>query len=544
MSDFVMPILQMLEGPYRVPNLVIERAITRLGKTADLCGAFTLRNDLVSGLHCTIEKTKGGWVIIDRGSMNKGSTNGTEVNGHRLEKLKPCLLRGGDEIRIARVFRFRFLDDSTESMSGAAHNVKLEESTGRSRVGLKVPESGKGLNEPSIATLESRLTLLTKLIESLRRETRLESRCEQVLGTLLELLPSVDRALILIPKHRGLRDGLYVARRRRESQAPVETLGIAEEIYKSVFVDKCWVQTEDRLVLAAPLLDCNNRVLGGLQLESLDPRRPFGPSDLDLLRSAAYLISFAVDVALLQQVEHEMNEGRKAVESLLPTTTPAVDGYEFFKFYKPASFVGGDYFDFIPIEDNVWVIPVADVSGKQLPASLFMTKVAGELRSLVDLGMPLPEIVARLNRRMCALNEKTVTLLLLRLDTARHEVRLVNAGHCIPYLRTADGEVKTIGFGLHGSVLGGDEDWQYEEFRGELRPGDALVLYTDGCTDAQNDRQERYEVSENPRLRMAIANRCSDITALGEHIRADIERFVGQTSQFDDMCLVGIRRKP
>jgi hypothetical protein len=365
-----------------------------------------------------------------------------------------------------------------------------------------------------------------------------------VLGTLLELLPSVDRALILIPKHRGLRDGLYVARRRRESQAPVETLSIAEEIYKNVFVDKCAVQTEDRLVIAAPLLDCHNRVLGGLQLESLDRRRPFSPQDLDLLRSAAYLISFAVDVALLQQVEHEMNEGRKAVESLLPAATPVVSGYEFFKFYKPASFVGGDYFDFIQLEEHVWVIPVADVSGKQLPASLFMTKVAGELRSLVDLGLSLPEIVARLNRRMCLLNEKTVTLLLLRLDTGSHEVRLVNAGHCIPYLRTAEGDVQTLGYGLHGSVLGGDEEWQYEEFRGELRPGDSLILYTDGCTDAQNDQQERYEMLEQPRLRLAISAPCSDIVALGEHIRADIERFVGQTSQFDDMCLVGIRRKP
>ena len=191
-----MPFLKMLDGPYRLKPLEIELEITHIGKNPALCGAFTLRNKLVSGLHCTVERTDEGYVIVDRGSLNKGSTNGTEVNGRRLEKLVPYPLRTGDEITIAKSFIFRFSDEDSESISGTGGNVMIGDSPDRpDRPGFGVKMSGSvhGLHAPSVATLESRLALITNLIESLRREFYLQPRCEQVLGTLLELLPAVER---------------------------------------------------------------------------------------------------------------------------------------------------------------------------------------------------------------------------------------------------------------------------------------------------------------------------------------------------------------
>ena len=204
--------------------------------------------------------------------------------------------------------------------------------------------------------------------------------------------------------------------------------------------------------------------------------------------------------------------------------------------------MGGDYFDFIRLNDGRWAIPVGDVSGKQLPASLFMTKVAGQLNALLDVGMSLTEIVTRLNRRICDQDEKTVTLLLLTLDPRTHEVCVVNAGHCLPWLRKADGTVSELGDAQQGCLLGGMEGWQYQEYRLTLAPGDTLLLYTDGCTDAQNELRQRYHVLENPRMKHAIEAGPDDLEQLCDAVRADIDQFVGDQDQFDDMCLVGIRR--
>ncbi|MFO0867353.1 MAG: SpoIIE family protein phosphatase [Pirellulales bacterium] len=538
-----MPFLKLLSGPHEVPLLEIEKDVTRIGKKADVCGNFTLHDDRVSGLHCTIERAGSGFVLIDRGSGGQGSKNGTRVNGNRLEPLQPYPLMSGDEILIAKIFLFRFSDDDSESMSGPAHGVVVGQRAEGSRLSVKVPGSVHGVNEPTVATLESRFRLLTKLIESLRQVTELRARSEQVLGTLLELLPNVDRGLLWIPRHRGLREGLFVTRLRRGWGTAPETPSVPPDVYQAVMIEGCAARTEDERVLAAPLFDRQNRILGCILLESLGDRHRTGPADLDMLRTAAHLVSFAVDVALLQQVEQEMKEGRRIVEALLPAHAPQLPEYEFFHFYKPASFVGGDYYDFIPLNDRTWVICIADVSGKQLAASLFMTRLAGELRSLLEPDRSLTDVVERLNRRLCTQAEKTVTLLLLRLDLDTHQIRLVNAGHCTPLLRRPCGAVEEVGYGCHGCVLGAVDDWKFEEYSTTLQPGETLVLYTDGCTDAENARQERYDVSEQPRLRSAVAGTFASVAELGQHICQDIADFVGEVDQFDDICLVALRRR-
>ncbi|MFO0903502.1 MAG: SpoIIE family protein phosphatase [Pirellulales bacterium] len=537
-----MPVLKLLDGPVRVPDLKVRRDVARIGKRLELCGRYTLPDDRVSGLHCTIEWRDDGYFIVDRGSANAGSKNGTEVNSLRLDPLRPYPLKNGDLVTIARVFRFEYRDDDSESFSGKGDSVVVDQRSDGSRVSLKLPAGMSGAGETAVATSISRLNLITQMIESLRRDVKLEPRCDHVLETLAENLPACDRGLLWIPRHHGLKSGLVVARCRRDTLSRPNQNTIPPDVYQAVFEEGCAVQTEGRQMLCAPLLDRHNRVLGCIQLESLDERRPFGTHDLDLLRTAAHLIAFAVDVALLELVEREMEEGRRILDSLLPTKTPVVAGYDFYKFYQPASFVGGDYFDFIPLSDGRLAIPVGDVSGKQLPASLFMTKVSGELRAMLDIGLPLTEILERLNRRICDQDEKTVTLLLLTLDPRTHEVCLVNAGHCLPWRRNAKGEVSELGGGRQGCILGGIESWKYEELRTTLGPGEALVLYTDGCTDAENELRQRYHVPENPRLRHAIESGPQDLTALCDYVREDIERFVGDQDQFDDMCLVGIRR--
>ena len=199
--------------------------------------------------------------------------------------------------------------------------------------------------------------------------------------------------------------------------------------------------------------------------------------------------------------------------------------------------MGGDYFDYTWIPGGRLAVAVADVSGKGISAALLMAKLSADVRYCL-VSEPTPAAaINRLNRTFCESRweDRFVTLVLAVLDPLRHEVTIVTAGHMAPLRRLADGRVEPVESPHSGGLpLGIEADVQYGQQPLTLGPGDALLLYSDGVTDAMNSAGEFYGLK---RLQAQLSPAAESIMALGGRVLNDVQRFIGSRPQSDDMCV-------
>lgn len=219
---------------------------------------------------------------------------------------------------------------------------------------------------------------------------------------------------------------------------------------------------------------------------------------------------------------------------------PAVPGYEFFVHYQPVYPVGGDYYDFVRLAHDRLAIVVGDVAGKGVPAALMMAQFASETRHRIRLS-PAPDAVAAdLNGQLeeYELEELFITLCLGVLDLGLRRFTYCSAGHPLPLIRRADGRIEEPGTEVTGFPLGIMPDAEYRHVSLELGPGDVLLVYSDGVTDALNARGERYDSAKNSRLRGRLGLSNSGPRAIGDSIIRDLQDFSGGRAQFDDITLI------
>ena len=245
-----------------------------------------------------------------------------------------------------------------------------------------------------------------------------------------------------------------------------------------------------------------------------------------------------------EAIRRELSLAHRVQQGFLPAGPPALAGYEFFDSYEPANLLGGDYFDYIPMPNDRLAIVVADVSGKGASAALLMARLSSEVRYSL-LSRPTPaQAMEHLNTFFSGgrWEDRFVTVLLMVVDPAKHEVTFVNAGHLPPVLRSASGEVSDVGEGCGGLPIGVDVT-EYHEFRMVLAPGDCLISYTDGITEAMNERDECYT---QQRVAAQLRASSGDAAMVGQRLLDDVRRFTGSRSQSDDMCLVcfGLTQSP
>ena len=203
--------------------------------------------------------------------------------------------------------------------------------------------------------------------------------------------------------------------------------------------------------------------------------------------------------------------------------------------------VGGDYFDYIPVDDDNLAIVVADVVGHGIAAALLMAKVAAESRFAIAATRSPAEAIVRINRSLSGLNvDQFVTLLICQIERSTNRVRIVNAGHMPPILRRPDGSVKVTAERASGIPLGIFEDSTYEEATIELAPGDILVTYTDGINEAMN---ADGELLGTKRMLEALADpKCSSAALAGKKICQTVSQHLDGQPPTDDMCLVCVGR--
>ena len=243
------------------------------------------------------------------------------------------------------------------------------------------------------------------------------------------------------------------------------------------------------------------------------------------------------------RIDAELEFARSIQTSSLPTEFPPFPNRPEFDIYAlmdTAKEVGGDFYDFYLLGEDKLCFVVADVSGKGIPASLFMMRAKTELKRLAETGADLDAIFAKANDDLCNGNEAgmfvTAWMGILDLDTG--VVEFVNAGHNPPLINYADSGFEYLR-GRAGLVLGGMSEMRYRRLSVQMNPGDTLFLYTDGVTEATDAGTELFG---EDRLRDSLDEAGKDtMQSLCEAVKKDVDEFVAEAPQFDDITMVALR---
>jgi len=238
----------------------------------------------------------------------------------------------------------------------------------------------------------------------------------------------------------------------------------------------------------------------------------------------------------------ELDMAAKIQASMLPHIFPPYPDREEFDIYasmEPAKEVGGDFYDFFLIDDDHLAMVIADVSGKGVPASLFMMASKCILQSVAMLGKSAGVVLHRTNEALCSNNQMDmfVTVWLGILEISTGKLTTSNAGHEYPVLKKPDGRFEMIK-DPHSFVLGGFEDEFYEEFETVLEPGSKLFLYTDGLPEATDSTEELF--GEERMLETLNANKDKGPHDLLPAVQEAVDGFVGEAEKFDDLTMLAI----
>jgi serine phosphatase RsbU (regulator of sigma subunit) len=244
-----------------------------------------------------------------------------------------------------------------------------------------------------------------------------------------------------------------------------------------------------------------------------------------------------------ERLKFDLELARGVQRGFLPQRLPEVPGYEFFSHYEPAHEVGGDYYDFIPLPGQRVAVLLGDVAGKGVAAALLMAKLSADARFCM-LTEPDPATAfANLNGMMnkSGMAGRFVTLLAAILDPTSHNVTLVNAGHPPPliYHRGTRSVEEAIDIRMAGLPLGVVDDFQYSSSQISLEPGDSILAFTDGVTEAMNVENVQMETKG---VYAAVQGGIYTPRQLAEQLVNAVKQFAAGRSQNDDIALVGFGR--
>ncbi|OGW34259.1 MAG: hypothetical protein A2010_00050 [Nitrospirae bacterium GWD2_57_9] len=297
-----------------------------------------------------------------------------------------------------------------------------------------------------------------------------------------------------------------------------------------------------RSMIAVPL-KVRDRITGIAQVINRLDGEVFDEDDLELFIALCSMAAIAIENAKMhrslmerQRLVKDMEFARTVQESFLPQHAPKVVNYTFSSHYTPAQEVGGDFYDFIPLDAARTGIVIGDVSGKGVPAALYMAKLGSDLRTLAFTEKNPAAAMGRLNDLLVERSRRGMfaTLLYLELDSGTDRISMANAGHLPPLIRRAGGTVEKVS-GTGGAPLGILKGMQFGQDTTALAPGDIVVLYTDGIVEAMNAREELYGFD---RLEDVVRTGPAEPDALRAAIIAGVNRFTGLSQQHDDMTLV------
>jgi hypothetical protein len=364
-----------------------------------------------------------------------------------------------------------------------------------------------------------KLKLFLEIGNTLTKTLELDRLMPQIVDSLFHLFKQADRCFIILAEDTTTRTGEVsiklipkVVKTRRphdETNARfsktivkncLQTADafLSDDALGGLPLSQSVVDFRIRSVMCVPLCDAEGKAFGVIQLDTQDRNKKFTQEDLRLLKGVANQASVALQNAKLhedtmerERYQREMALAHQVQMSFLPQSLPEVTGYEFYAHYESALEVGGDYYGFIPISPSLLAILLGDVAGKGMPAALLMARLSADARFCLLTEKDASKAITKLNDLLYQYTsrmDRFVTLMVAVLDLKENSVTLLNAGHLTPMVFQSSNRnlIEAMPNEVAGIPLGIQENQVYRTWQVALKPGDSLLLYTDGVCDALN----------------------------------------------------------
>lgn len=302
-----------------------------------------------------------------------------------------------------------------------------------------------------------------------------------------------------------------------------------------------------KTILCAPLTTTTGEIVGVVQVLNKKGDQVFTDFDEEMLLALAGQAAVAITNAMYhqevlqkQKLERDLQIARTVQESFLPQELPKKTGYQFAAHYDSAQEVGGDFYDFIPLSEDQLAILMGDVSGKGVPAALFMARLMSDFR-FVSLSEDDPkDILAKVNDILVRRSRRGmfVTIIYIILDMLKGRITYSSAGHLPPLLVKANGKVHKL-VSETGVPLGIAEGQVFAQDTLPLEEGDVLLLYTDGLLEARNSKKQEFGFN---RIEKALKeHRGLSAGEIEKELYSSVMEFVKDTPQHDDLTYIVIK---
>lgn len=299
-------------------------------------------------------------------------------------------------------------------------------------------------------------------------------------------------------------------------------------------------------ILCSPLKSGDD-IIGVCQvIHRKDQGVVFDSRDLELFQMFCDSAALAIQKARIheilmenQRLEKDMEFAKSVQESFLPGSPPEYEGYEFAAKTIPARVVGGDYYDFIPVDEHVVGVVLGDVSGKGVPAALQMARLMSDFRYISQIDPSPAKVLTEVNNIFCQRSYRGMftTAVFLLIDLKRKTMQVANAGHPSLLLRNKDNQISELAE-AGGLPLGIVPQTHYDQKEFQLRAGDRMVIYSDGVVEPKNENNEVFGFE---RLVDLLKTEPGSPADLIQNIENSIQTFMGDAPQFDDLTCVAFQ---
>lgn len=552
-----MPELTIKYSGRPAEKFAITRLRTTIGRSArsDIC----IPDAFASRLHAEIRQEGDSFWLQDL-----GSANGTRYNGSVVTM--PIPLISGGEIQIGETV-IVFEDDRylpSKNSTLIADNTEALNPAMTIAFSRQKNTTAEILKSHAVSSRSELLALISKVGVTLLSSTSLDQTLEQVALLVFEAVPA-ERCVIML-RDEEAEDGLKIAvAKERGKEEQLSEVRISRTVMDEVIKNGKSVLTSDaqhdpryasqtmallgiRSVLAVPLSVSEEEVFGLIYADSPTYETSFTEEHLNILTTLASVASIRVENARLveerferERMERELELATEIQQRFQPSAPPIAEGYEFQGISFSCYEIGGDYYDFIPRHDGKMFIALGDVSGKGTAAALLMSSLHAAVHAQVSAKSSLDETIKSVNEYLTenTPSNRFVTLFLAELDLEKGHLRYINAGHNPPLIAHSNGAIRHLDSG--GFPLGLIPMADYEIGELVLSAGDALVVYSDGVSEANNIKGEEFGIE---RLSEVVKlNITSSASGLRDKVESALSAFTQTAPANDDITLVIVKKK-
>ncbi|MFA9452316.1 MAG: SpoIIE family protein phosphatase [Candidatus Aminicenantaceae bacterium] len=532
-----------------------------LGRSAD--NDIPLPDPFCSSNHAIIVPKGERYFIQDNNSKN-----GVFLNGKKIEK--DLELKKGDEIllgstRIVYDLKIDTKVEVTDEPSSSANIntiMHLKDVLRKPDISTTIRADAKSLDIEAIKTEHKEASVIGEVTKALILHKPLDELVEHIMDLICERIP-MDRGILMLrddataqldPKVVRINNKQLMNQKIQVSQSIINT---AVDRHSSILISD--VQSDTRFkaqdsilklniqsAMCVPLWN-NKDIIGIIYSDRISTPEQFSNNDLRLLTLLGNVAAVKIENAVLFQQALEQEKSKKELslaediqKGLLPQKNPEVEGFEIVGINIPCLQIGGDYYDFLEIDEERMGIVIADVSGKGVGASLLMASLRAALQTEVHIGYNLDEMAGRLNNlvhRSTAPN-LFISFFYCELNTKTGDLRYLNSGHNPPLI--LDKKKKITHLESCGLCLGMFPAQDYVSIVIKLNPGDTALLYTDGLTESRN--KENQELTDEGLGKLLKKHQKLPAEKLMQTIFEELEVFTDGAEPMDDMTLVIIKR--